>query len=193
MARQRLSRARLIEEAAQLVDEVGPDALSLAALAKRFGVAVPSLYKHVENLETLRAEVALLSVRELTEVLRRAAVGRSGAEAVGALAHAYRAYVQGHPGRYATTVRVAGAEEPLSEARRQTAGEAAEVVFRVLEGFGIEGDARVDAARFLRSALHGFSILEAAGGFGIPREVDRSFAAMVEAFVVSLEAWPKEG
>lgn len=183
----------MIEEAARLVDEEGPDALTLAALAKRFGVAVPSLYKHVENLDTLRAEVALLAIRELTEVLRRAAVGRARSEALRALAYAYRGYVQEHPGRYAATVRVAGAEEPLGEARRQAAGEAVEVVFRVLEGFGIEGGARVDAARFLRSALHGFSIIEAAGGFGIPREVDQSFHAMVQAFESALEAWPIRG
>lgn len=187
MSRPRLSRARVIEEAARLVDEEGPDALVLSALAKHFEVAVPSLYKHVENLDTLRAEVALLAVGELAEVLRKAAVGRSRGAAIRALARAYRAYVRAHPGRYAATVRVAGAEEPLSEARRRAAGEAAEVVFRVLEGYGIEGEARVDAARFLRSALHGFSIIEAAGGFGIPREVDRSFEAMIVALEAALE------
>src|SRR5690606_16522797 len=66
---------------------------------RRAGVAVPSLYKHVESLDALRAEVALVAVRELTDRMRRAAVGRARGEALRALARACRAYVREHPGR----------------------------------------------------------------------------------------------
>lgn len=184
-----LSRERVVEAAARLADEEGFDALSLAKVARVFGVAVPSLYKHVESLDALRAEVALLAVRELTDRMRRAAVGRSRREALHALARAYRGYVREHPGRYAATVRAVRPGDPMAEPRLRALDEALEVVYAVLRGYGIEGEGLVDAARALRSAMHGFALLEAAGGFGMPREVDRSFEVMVQAFDAMLERW----
>jgi Tetracyclin repressor-like, C-terminal domain len=48
----------------------------------------------------------------------------------------------------------------------------------------------VDATRALRSALHGFVMLENAGGFGLPRDVDRSFGQLVAAFDLAFRSWP---
>src|SRR5690606_16147986 len=110
-----LSRAVVVEEAARLADEVGWDRLTLAALAKRLGIATPSLYKHVESLDALLGEVALLSIRELTDVMRDAAVGRAGGDALRSVCAAYRRYVHEHPGRYASTVRVARDDEALAK------------------------------------------------------------------------------
>ncbi|MFD0774950.1 TetR family transcriptional regulator [Streptomonospora algeriensis] len=53
-----LTPAAVTEEAARLCDEEGFDQLSLSAVAKRCGVAVPSLYKHVGGRAALRREVA---------------------------------------------------------------------------------------------------------------------------------------
>lgn len=46
-----------------------------------------------------------------------------------------------------------------------------------------------DATRALRSALHGFVSLEAAGGFGLPRDVDRSFSRLVTAVDSAFKDW----
>ena len=51
--------------------------------------------------------------------------------------------------------------------------------FAILRGYGIDGDDLVDATRAVRSALHGFVVLENGGGFGLPRDVDRSFDRLV--------------
>ena len=40
--------------------------------------------------------------------------------------------------------------------------------------------------RGLRSALHGFVDLEITGGFGLPEDVEASFALLVEVFVRTL-------
>jgi hypothetical protein len=48
----------------------------------------------------------------------------------------------------------------------------------------------VDATRALRSALHGFVVLENDGGFGLPRDVDRSFDQMVAALDLAIKSWP---
>ncbi len=46
---------------------------------------------------------SLVAVRELGEVLRHAAVGRAGSDALRVVAAAYRDYATRHPGRYAAT------------------------------------------------------------------------------------------
>ena len=51
---------------------------------------------------------------------------------------------------------------------------------------GLVGDDEIDAIRTLRSGLHGFVALEAAGGFGLPLDVDRSFERLVDALVATL-------
>ncbi len=189
MPRAGLSPAVVIAEAAELADEVGYDRLTLAALADRLGVAVPSLYKHVDGLDAVRRAVAIQAVRELADAMRRAVVDADGpdpGEKVRALADGFRGYATGHPGRYAATVRAA---EP-DDAEHGAASDAAlAVVLEVLLERGLTGPEAIDAARGLRSLLHGFVTLEAAGGFGIPQDVDRSFGRSVDALLEGIAAF----
>lgn len=180
MPRAGLSVDRVVREAGDLADEQGYARLTLAALADRLGVRQPSLYKHIASLDGLQRGISVQAKRELGEVLARAAVGRSGPDAVRALAQAYRRWVLEHPGRYAATVR---APAPDDEEDLRASAEVVQVVLDVLAGFGLAGDRAVDGARALRSALHGFVLLEVGGGFGLPREVGRSFDYLVQTLV----------
>jgi AcrR family transcriptional regulator len=177
----------VVAEAAVVADESGYERLTLAAVAGRLGVALPSLYKHVRGLGGLQTGLATLAVRELGDELTRASVGRSGRDALIAVAAAYRSYVLAHPGRYAATVRAA---RPQDLDHQGASDEVLRTVLAVLRSYRLEGDDAVDAARTLRSALHGFASLEADGGFGLPRDVDRSFDRMVAALDVALRSWP---
>ncbi|HET6448499.1 MAG TPA: TetR/AcrR family transcriptional regulator C-terminal domain-containing protein [Conexibacter sp.] len=57
-SRPRLSRQRVLHEAARLVDEQGLDALTMRALAGRLGVEAMSLYGHVVGKGDLRDGIA---------------------------------------------------------------------------------------------------------------------------------------
>jgi AcrR family transcriptional regulator len=173
-----LSTAAVVAAAAELADAGGLDGVTLAAISDAAGVRTPSLYNHVASLDDVRRRLALLALGELDGVLRAAVMGRAGDDALVALARAYRDYASRHPGRYAATVR---APDP-ADAELAAAGAATvEPLFAVLRGYGLEGDDLVHAARAVRSALHGFAALEAAGGFGLPIDLDASFEAMVAA------------
>lgn len=176
-----------MREAARLADEVGADQLTLAALANRLGVALPSLYKHVRGADALAQKLSALATAELAADLTAAVAGRAGGDALRTLAGAYRAYAHRHPGRYPATQRVPDPTDPEHVA----AGErAVGAIYAILRGYGLDGDAAVDAARMLRSTLHGFVSLEAAGGFGLPRDVDRSFDHLVTALDSAFASWP---
>jgi AcrR family transcriptional regulator len=175
-----LTPARVVATAASLADELGYDGLTLAALAARVGVAAPSLYKHTGSLDDLRRGVAVLAVRELGAALDDALAGVAGRDAgarLRALARGYRAYARAHPGRYAATIRAAA---PDDEAHVAASDAVLRTVLSVLAERGLRGDDAIDATRALRAALHGFVALEAAGGFGLPQDVPRSFERMVD-------------
>jgi len=184
MPRAGLSTAVVVREGADLADEIGYDDLTLTALAARLEVAVPSLYKHIGSLDDLRRSVAVVAVDELGKAMRDALRDAGGGTSrLQSLARAYRDYARAHPGRYAATVRAASPRDlELQAASDRTL----EPVFAVLVDSGLHGDGLVHAARGLRSALHGFVTLEAAGGFGLPQDVGRSFERMVQDFEAGL-------
>ncbi len=190
MPRAGLNEALVVEEAGRIADELGLSRLTMAAVAERLGVRQPSLYKHVENMEDLQRSIALRAKRDLADVLGRAAIGRSRGDAIVALSQAYRAWAHEHPGRYAATQRAPAPGDADDEAASR---EATQVVFDVLAGYGLRDDDAVDAARALRSALHGFVTLEAAGGFGLPVDIDRSFERLVSGLAMALSNWPSLG
>jgi AcrR family transcriptional regulator len=181
-----LSADIVVAEAAKLVDEVGPDRLTLAALAKRFGVAQPSLYKHVDGLDSVHRRLAVLTANELSDAMRKVATGKAGADVLRAIAGAYRDYARDHPGRYAYVLRAPSADDTeLAEAATNLLS----IFYAVFAGYRITGEDAVDAARFVRSGLHGFVSLELCGGFGIPQSVDRSFERLVDALDKALTDW----
>jgi AcrR family transcriptional regulator len=179
-----LSPDAVVDLAVDLIDhdDHAAAALTLAAVAARAGVATPSLYKHVASLTELRSLVSLRGWRELTEQIADAAIGRSGEQALRGLLLAYRSYVVAHPNRYA-----AMQQAPLSDARTVAMGDRLMgIVLAVLRGFGLEGPAAIHAARCVRSAAHGFAVLEAGGGFGFPEDLDASYERLIQTLIAGL-------
>ena len=185
MARAGLSEDRVVVEAERIADEVGLSRLTLAALAESLGVRQPSLYKHIDGMDALQRSIAVRAKTELADVLGRAAVGKSGDDAIRALAAAYRRWAVQHPGRYSATVR---APEPGDTDDEAASAAAVGVVLDVLAGYDLHGIDAIDATRAIRSTLHGFIALESSGGFGLPVNIDRSFERLVDGLVVALQA-----
>ena len=94
-----LDHDAVVDAAGELVDEAGVEALTLAALAARLGIRSQSLYAHVDGLDGLLRDLALDSVRHLGDELRSSVIGRSGRDALEAIADAYWDFARAHPGR----------------------------------------------------------------------------------------------
>jgi AcrR family transcriptional regulator len=180
-----LSPNMVLAAAAKLADENGFEQLSLAELANHFRIKPPSLYNHIESLDALKRGLAMMALKELSDSLGKAAIGKARDDAVRSLAAAYRDFVKRHPGLYQATQRAAGASDPEMN---RASDEVVNVCLEVLRGYGFERRAALHALRGLRSAVHGFATLEAAGGFGIPLSIDESFRWLVECFVSGLNA-----
>ena len=186
MPRAGLTRDRVVAEAAAMADEVGLSRMTLAALADRLGVRQPSLYKHMESMAGLQRSISLQSKTELRDVLARAAVGRSGPDAIQAMSHAYRDWALRHPARYEASNMMPAPGDTESEAASLAT---IQIIADVLAAYELEGDDAVDAIRAFRATLHGFVSLEAQGGFAMSASIDRSFERLVRGFAVALSRW----
>ena len=178
-----LDKATVVEEAAKLVDEEGIEQLTLGRLAERLGVRTPSLYNHVAGLQGLKRVLALYCLRDLLDRILRTTIGKSHAEAIFALANAYRAYAREAPGRYALTQQ---APAPSDQQLQTTAQELVDVVRAVLAPYRLSEEVAIHAIRGLRSIVHGFISLEVAGGFAMPVDLEASFHWLINLFIAGL-------
>jgi AcrR family transcriptional regulator len=183
--RRGLDAAQVVDAAAAIADREGLAAVTLSRLAAELGVRAPSLYGHVAGRDALMRALALRGVTGMARALGEAAVGRSGADALAALARAYRAYAHRRPGLYAAAQRVPAAGD---EAHVAAAGGLVEMLTAALRAWSPDGEPDVHAVRAVRSALHGFVTLELDGGFGLPESRDDSYARLVAMLSAGLEA-----
>ncbi|MCK2215629.1 WHG domain-containing protein [Actinomadura sp. ATCC 31491] len=182
MGRAALSRDAVVDLALGLVDEEGEAGLTLSAVAGRAGVATPSLYKHVRNLAELRELLSARIMNEIADEVGAAVLGRSGDEAVRALMEGWRSYVLRHPRRYSAMLQTP--DPGLATAGARLVG----IMLAALRAYGLADPAAIHAARCLRAAMHGFSVLEAGGAFGLPEKLDDSYALLIGMVTAGLNA-----
>jgi AcrR family transcriptional regulator len=179
-----LDRARVIEVAAALVDEQGAGSFTLAALAARLGIRSQSVYAHVDGLDQLRRALAIQALEDLGRRLGRAAMGRTGREALHALANAHASFAAERPGLYACSLRSPEGDEEL--ARRMD--DVTEPWYAVLASFGLGQSEVAHYHRVLWAAIHGFVTLRQQGLMTRDADPDSSFLLMIDLFADSLDA-----
>ncbi|GAA2602767.1 TetR-like C-terminal domain-containing protein [Dactylosporangium fulvum] len=187
MPRLGLTSERVAAAAAELVDEVGLSRLTVAAVARHFGVSDAALYVHVRSRDALIEQVAVRAAAAFGDRIALAVAGRSGRQALVGYADAYRAFAVAHPGQYAATQLSLPPEVGKSSAGHLLI---IELSYAMLRGYGLDEPGLTDAIRFVRSTLHGFASLEAADGFGHPRDLDASWRSLLEAVHTTLSNWP---
>ena len=189
MPRAGLDRPAVVALALAVVDDGGPTGyadLTLAAVAARAGVAVPSLYKHVDGLPGLRRGVALACAEQVADTLAAVHVEHEGPDRLPAMAHAMRDLALRLPGRYQAVQGAGWMRDPDAGPVRAAAERVVAELVDAVAVLGVPPERRIDAVRSVRAAVHGFVVLELDGGFGMPDDVDVSFAFLVDGLVAGL-------
>lgn len=158
MNRPGLDSTRILDAAEIMVAEGGMQALSIAALAKHFGVRPPSLYKHIDDLQSLRVNLALRGWRQLADIF--AELGRTGAEPR-QLGRRWWRFAQNHPGVFEAS------EAPFLQATASVAAARARAearAERIFENAGLHGPEAEHAWRALRTLVVGMVHLQRYGG-----------------------------
>ena len=186
MPRAGLTSDRVVRAGADLADEIGFEATTVSAVARRLGVQVASLYSHVDGASGLQEGVAGLALDELADRAAEALAGRSGKDALVAFASAYRDYAREHPGRYAATRLRLGPDSPAVAAGRRHAA----LTRAVLRGYPLDDADTTHAVRLLGSVIHGFTDLELGGSFDHSRPApSRSWTRVLDMLDTTLRQW----
>ena len=187
----RLTKAAVVQAAADLLNREGRDALTLNRLAEILEIRTPSLYNHVDGMPGLQRELAVMNARLLANRMNEAALGKSGPELFTSVAQALREHVKEYPGLYLSTLRASGNQPVQDQNLMQEEERALKIGLAVMTALGLQGQEAIHALRGFRSMVPGFATLEVAGGFGLPEDCDESFRRMVEAFVAGLQQGSK--
>ena len=98
-------REEIVAAAVELIDETGDEsAVTLRSVARRVGIAAPSIYRHFPDQPAIMLAVVQQAFVELETQLRAAldAAGADPRHRLFAGCHAYLRFAQDHPQRYRT-------------------------------------------------------------------------------------------
>jgi AcrR family transcriptional regulator len=159
-------RDEVLDVAVTLLEEEGPNALTMRALAARMGIRAPSLYKHVHDKDDI---LAGLQERALVDLSQQVAAAGPG---LPALAAAYRSWARAHSRLYELATG-----RPLAR-ERLTPGVESAAAAPLIAAVG--GDEHV--ARALWATMHGLVDLELSRRFPPGVDLDATWSAALRHF-----------
>lgn len=154
-----LRREAIIGRAVEIVDEGGPESLSLRALGRDLGVSAPAFYDHISSKDDLLRQVAGVGYAELAQ--RWARLDPADTEAwIRSSSHAYVAFALERPGLFALMFRyrpafVEGPGDVEDPAATAVFGQALVVVERAVDEGVLGGSPPLELALGLWAAVHG--------------------------------------
>ena len=150
----------------------------------------PSLYSHVRGIADVNRLLALSGLEELDRRISRAALGKSSANAVRAVVHAYRDFARKNPGVYTAVLPTPPTGDREWNAVKDRIWETLRLA---LHGYGLAGEEEIHVIRGLRSLAHGFVSLELSGAFKNPIDRDQSLEWLISLFLWGLEERSQTG
>ena len=183
-------RADVIAAALALLDEDGPDAVTLSRVAERLGLRTPSLYNHVAGSEDLQQAVVVETLEmAATAVLSAVQQNLQETDPASYLrqwASSWRAYALANPDhvRYMMAAPVDWSSQPYSPTWEQMTRRIGEALGRL----GLSGPEAMHAGRFLVASTQGFVRLELRGSMGPHGATDQSFTWMLDRAIGAIRA-----
>lgn len=161
-------RRRLIEEAARILGEEGPSALSARRLAAGAGTSTMAVYTHFGGMGALVDEVATEGFRRLIAHVDEVGVTDDKLDDLRRMAGAYRDNALENRHLYgvmfgAISLSGFGGEGPDLEVCDASFGQLVDGVARAMEAGVLRQDDPAAVAAQFWSALHGYVMLELAG------------------------------
>lgn len=184
MPRSGLTRNLVVQEAVRLVAEKGAAAFSMRSLAEALNVKTASLYNHVDSMEALMVDVCISALHMQQEMEYQAIKGKTGTEAIRALASAYRRFARENRELYQLILNTAASCGPaLGESARCIV----DPFLKVLANTSLTDTEKTHWQRVLRGIVHGFVSQEDAGFFAhLPADVEESFQTAIQCYIDGL-------
>ncbi|MGB0121432.1 MAG: TetR/AcrR family transcriptional regulator [Solirubrobacterales bacterium] len=158
-------RDQIVLVSRQLLEDDGPDALTMRAVAGAMDIKAPSLYKHVKSrheIETLLSQQALIEIG--------AALDKAGPD-LAKIGKSYRAWALANPALYELATSTPLDRENLEEGVESSAESA------LLEAVNSDRD----RARACWAMAHGLVMLELSGRFPPDADIQAAWTSGLNA------------
>jgi len=168
-------RQQIIATAREILEEDGPSALTMRAVADRLGIRAPSLYKHIPDKDALEHGLIEVAFDELGDAFDAARASQR--DLLVAMAQAYRRFGLEHPHLYRLMT-----EHKLDRSRIRPGAEERAARLSIASFGGSQ-----DTARALWAFAHGMVILELNERFPADAELDLAWQRGLAAFRTLME------
>ncbi|QIK62630.1 TetR/AcrR family transcriptional regulator [Leucobacter viscericola] len=169
------TRAAVLLSASQLLESGGPEAVTLRAVGEAAGVSRSAAYRHFDDKAALLSELARLTLTEMAESIRAAAIDTDSRVNLRLGSGAYVDYALQNPHHY----QLIFGETPLSAPTPELEAAADEamaalqhLIERAQTAGQLGGGAPRELATVLWVLLHGIAALQITGHLHEPRTLD---------------------
>jgi len=169
----RINSASVLDGARALLEERGPEGVTMRELARRLGVQAPSLYFHVESRDDVLLLLTRAGLEELGDQLEAAAVGGGGGARLHRLADAYAGFAAGNPRLFALVFGPCPAGQAPDPMAERASGALLAAV-----GDAVPPGEVLPVAQALWSLVHGYATLSLAGQFRLGEPLSAMHAAI---------------
>jgi AcrR family transcriptional regulator len=166
---------QIVAAARRILEDEGPEALTMRRLGDDLDMKAPSIYKHLDGKAAIEAVLIEQAFIELGADLRAAVDGLTPAAAVAPLLHTYRRTATAHPALYRLATLGPLERDRLAAGIEDWAGEPFALV---------AGESHL--AQAMWSAAHGMVVLELDGRYPPGSDLDRTWAQAAAAFSAAL-------
>lgn len=184
MARAGLDKIVLVEQAAQLANQMGLEHVTMKTLSDSVGVQPPSLYNHIKGLDDLQHELMLYGWRHMEERMLEAAVGVSGYAAWEAICRAFYQYATENPGVFSAMLWY---NKYQNDEARSVTDRLFLICSKITASLNISEENCNHLLRTFRAFLEGFSLLVNNHAFGYALPVEDSFNLSLKILIAGMK------
>ncbi len=181
---------RLVAAAVEILDEQGPDALTVRGVAERAQVSPTGVYNHLGGKDGILSALFVMGFEELRTALDAINLD-DPVDAMLEGGRRYRALALRHPGRYALMFEGSGGRWQPTDADRDHAVSGFQALERRVAAGQAVGRFRqgrpTEVAQLVWSAVHGHVSLELRGMLFVD-DADESFEHLLEMVVAGITA-----
>ena len=179
----RVTKEAVIQVASDIADEKGLNNVSLKAVAENLHIRTPSLYNHVESLDSLLRTMAHKGMRVMNDRMSKAAIGKSGDSAIKSVCIEYLNFMIEHPGVYETIQWATwhGNEETAEIFKNYTT-----LLTTLIRSCNLKSPQIDDILNLLAGVLHGYTTLQLRNAFTKPDETRNSLCNAVDTVLLGI-------
>lgn len=177
------TKESIIKITSELVDEKGLHNVFLKLVAEKLNIRTPSLYNHIESLDSLLLEVAHNGMRIMNERMLKVAIGKTGKESIKSISVEYLNYMIEHPGVYET---IQWASWNGTKETENIFNNYLSLLTTLIESCGFYKADTLKILNMITGMIHGYTTLQLRNAFSNPDKVKSELLDTIDTLLIGI-------